>query len=211
MKIQRLIVGELDTNCYLLSNDNGNGLVIDPGADGQDIIAEIEDNEFTPCAILLTHGHYDHIGGVNAIVENFNIPVYAHQKEIEMLFNPQKNMSAFFQQPVSIYAEPITGDILAEFGFDKLEIIHIPGHTEGSIGIIGDGFFISGDTVFSGGGIGITDIPAGNLEQLIRSIEVIIKLPDELTLYPGHGGRSTLGREKKLWRQAIRMFNEGMM
>ncbi|MCD6595748.1 MBL fold metallo-hydrolase [bacterium] len=195
--ITRIIVGELDTNCYLLSNDEKSTLLIDPGADGCKIVSKIDELLLKPVAILLTHGHYDHIGAVNFLAEKFKIPIYAHHDEIEMLANPDMNFSSMFADNISVSAEPISQNILIELGFPESKIIDLPGHTKGGIGIIDRNIFISGDTVFANGGIGRTDLPYSNVKMLVQSIEKILKLPDNLILYPGHGGRSILRQEKQ--------------
>ena len=210
-KIFRVIVGELDTNCYLVANPAGQCLIIDPGAEAEKIISAIWDNALIPAAIILTHGHYDHIGAVEQIAKRFGLPVYAHPAEMEVLSDPHLNYSAYAGRPVSLSAEPIEEGNLPIAGFEGVEVLHLPGHTPGSIGLVGDIFLISGDTVFGGGGVGRTDLPGGDPNALAESIEKILALDDSLVLYPGHGGRSILGREKNLWRQSAKMLREGLI
>ena len=209
MIITRLIVGPLETNCYILANEENDALIIDPGDDGEKIVSKLDKSR--PSAILLTHGHYDHIGAVNFLADKLKIPIYAGQNEIEMLVDPDMNFSSMFAKPISVRAKPISQSILNKLGFHRLRIIELPGHTLGSIGVVGDDFIISGDTVFAGGGIGRTDLPHSDTRKLVESVNKILELPDDLILYPGHGGRSLLRREKFLWRQTIKLLDEGLL
>jgi len=210
MDIFRVIVGELETNCYLLAAGN-RCLVIDPGAEFERISAEIEGNGLLPVAVVLTHGHYDHIGAANQIAQTFGVKIFAHPEEIALLGDLTMNFSAFVGAPIKIDAVPLTKDFLPFDGFASVKILHLPGHTPGSIGLVGEDFFISGDTVFGGGGVGRTDLPGGDPKALAESIRKILSLEDSLVLYPGHGGRSVLRREKPLWRQAIKMLEDGLL
>ncbi len=205
MKLFRVIVGELETNCYIVSEGSGSALVVDPGADASRIAAEIERHELCPKAVILTHGHYDHIGAAPELAGRYNIPIYAHEDDIPMLADPEENFSLALGNPITLCAEPISAGVLASLGFD-LDILHLPGHTPGSIGFVGGGYFICGDTVFAGGAVGRTDFPHSSPEALAHSIRKILTLPDELILCPGHGGRSLLGREKPLWRETLRFL-----
>ncbi len=209
MIITRLIVGPLETNCYILANEENDALIIDPGDEGEKIVSKLDKSK--PSAILLTHGHYDHIGAVNFLADKLEIHIYAGQNEIEMLADPDKNFSSMFAKPISVRAKSISQSILNKLGFQKLRIIELPGHTRGSIGVVGDDFLISGDTVFAGGGIGRTDLPHSDTRKLVESVNKILELPDDLILYPGHGGRSLLRREKFLWRQTIKLLDEGLL
>jgi len=209
MQTARIIVGALETNCYLLWHEPQRALVIDPGADAAIIVNKIAAPELTPIAIVLTHGHYDHIAAAREIADKYGIPILAGECEIEMLAAPEQNFSAFMGNPIAIAAKPLTQDFLAQNGF-RLKILDLPGHTPGAIGLLGDEFLVSGDAVFAGGGIGRTDLPGGDAKMLAQSIEKIIALPDELILMPGHGGRSILGREKALWRDMLDVLRENV-
>ena len=123
-QVHRIIVGELETNCYLLWDRRDSALIIDPGAEGEKIEDEIISLALEPAAVILTHGHYDHIGAANFIAEAFSIPIFADEDEMEMLKNPEKNFSAFVGEPVVInvirYGEP-----LIDFGgfFTPLKVL----------------------------------------------------------------------------------------
>ncbi len=211
-EIIRRIVGELDTNCYILS-DGARCLIIDPGADGESVVRAVEDGKLEPVAVVLTHGHYDHIGAAESVASHFEILIYAHPAEFEVLSDPEKNFSIFaLGRPITVEgAEAVDEGPLPFEGFEAVKVVHLPGHTPGGIGLVGDDFFISGDTVFGGGGVGRTDLPGGDPRKLADSIRKILSFDDSLVLYPGHGGRSVLKREKPLWRQVIRMLEDGLL
>ncbi len=206
----RIIVGDLKTNCYIVQGDDKSAIVIDPGADGEKIEDEILSLNLSPVAVILTHGHYDHIGAANFVAEIFNIPIFAGRNEIEMLENPEKNFSAFVGEPISVIAKPLKQSQLQKLNI-HLRLLELPGHTSGSIGLLHRKFLISGDVVFAGGGVGRTDIPGGNSKELAKSIEKILKLPDALILLPGHGGRSIIGKEKAIWKQGVKMLLDDLL
>jgi len=211
MKIKRIIVGALQTNCYILTNVDNRSIIIDPGAEPETIIETIEKESVDTAAIILTHGHYDHIEAVPELIAHFKIPVYASDDEIDLLANPMDNFSSYIGKPLSIEAEPISQDIIInDLGF-HLKLMKLPGHTPGGIGLVGETAFFSGDTVFAAGGFGRIDLPGGDSQKLAESIEKVLKLPDELILHAGHGGRSILGREKPLWRKAIKMIENRLI
>ena len=207
--ITRLIVGPLETNCYILQNSSRDALIVDPGDEGERIVTRIGELGANPRAIILTHGHCDHIAAVPEIVEKFSIPIFAHRDEHAILSSPDKNLCVTFGIELSLRAKEIPAD-LRELGF-PLKVIHLPGHTPGSIGLLGDGFLISGDTIFAGGGVGRTDVPSGDSEKLAKSIKLLLNLDDELIVYPGHGGRFILGNEKKKLRQILPMLIDGLL
>ncbi|KGX85011.1 MBL fold metallo-hydrolase [Pontibacillus marinus] len=201
MEVEQLPLGTLGTNCYLIEQ-NKNTLIIDPGGDADKLIRMIERRELTPKAILLTHAHFDHIGALDEVRDHFNVPVYVHEEEKDWLNDPEKNGSKFFSMVVSPiqarsadhFIEP--GNMtVADFTF---EVRHTPGHSPGSVSFVfkDEGFVIAGDTLFEGG-IGRTDLPGGNHDLLIESIQnKILSLGDEMEVCPGHGGKTTVEKEK---------------
>lgn len=200
MKVHRIIVGSLETNCYLI-RDNSGVIIVDPGAEGSKITDEIRKLSLKPIAIVFTHGHWDHIGGTRELLAQIgNIPTFAHTDEIPFIEDPNLNLSIVSGETVAlISAQPIP-DNFHEYDFD-MEVIHLPGHTPGSIGLYSNNFncpiLFSGDTILGGGAVGRTDLPGGDEKKLIESIEKILLLPDKVTVYPGHGGRFVLGHERK--------------
>ncbi len=202
MKIKHFVVGPVQTNCYILiNNDTKECIVIDPGDKGESIAYTLKNDGLKPAAILLTHGHFDHICGVNAIKKAFGIKVYVHEHDRELISDPEKNDSIMFTgKGVSVEADEFLrdGETLDLAGF-KVKVLHTPGHTPGSVCfyIEESGVLISGDTLFQMS-VGRTDLPGGSMSSLIRSLkESIITLPEDTVVYPGHGEPTSIGTEKK--------------
>lgn len=192
-------LGELGTNCYIVYRHN-KALIIDPGGEEQKIINFLEKKNLNPQAILLTHAHFDHIGGVDALRAHYNIDVYLHEAEAHWLEEPQLNRSTAFMrkevitQPPEYFLNPGTMN-LSSFQF---EILHTPGHSPGSVSFVFSDyeFVISGDVIFKQG-IGRTDLPGGSMKELENSIrKKLYQLTDSYTIYPGHGLQTSIGEEK---------------
>lgn len=198
MKIERIPVGTIQANCYILGcNFTKEGIIIDPGADAQGLISKIKELDLKIKYILLTHGHYDHIAAVNEIKRKIKAPICIHSLDKEILENPELNLSTMFGQSMSVSydIELKEGDVLS-IGNIKLKIIHTPGHTPGGICIVGDQEVFTGDTLFAGS-IGRTDFPQGNMKKLLSSIKnKLFVLPGDTKIYPGHGPSSTIEQEK---------------
>lgn len=202
LKVTYFPLGPVQTNCYFVEDEHQNCLVIDPGEEGQKIIQYIEKEGLKPVAIFLTHGHFDHIGAVDAVRDQFNIPVYIHEKEQHTLTDPQENGSTRYPGLPLVENRPADHLIAAEgqmaIGPFSFEMRYTPGHSPGSLSFVfeKDGFAIVGDTLFQGS-IGRTDLPGGDTETLLRSIqEELLTLADDVVIYPGHGGPTTPGEEK---------------
>ena len=201
MNIHLFQLGLLGTNCYLLQKD-GEALVIDPGGDPQTVLQKMQENNLKLQAILLTHAHFDHIGGVETLREKTEAPVYLHEKESSWLTDPSLNGSEFFQ--VGTISTSQSADYSIKPGHHKIgsftfEVFHTPGHSPGSVSFWFDekDVLFAGDTLFRQG-IGRTDLPFGDHETLIQSIqEHILSLPEETTVYPGHGPATQVGEEKR--------------
>ncbi|GGK03284.1 hydroxyacylglutathione hydrolase [Lentibacillus kapialis] len=200
MKIASMEAGPLGTNCYMVHNET-DALIFDPGGDSEEIIGYLTENKVEPKAILLTHAHFDHIGGVDALRSYYNINVYLHDKEAEWLENPEYNGSTSFMGS-RIVTKPAEHNLekgRMAIGDITFEVIHTPGHSPGSVSFIfhDQQFVISGDVLFNRG-IGRTDLPGGNMNVLEQSIrETLYQLPDSYTVYPGHGPATAIGNEKK--------------
>ncbi|NLW22740.1 MAG: MBL fold metallo-hydrolase [Tissierellia bacterium] len=200
MKVLRIPAGIYAANCYLIySEESKEGIVIDPGGDVDDIVAQIEKLGLDIKYIILTHGHADHIAGVEELRDYTKAPVAVHKDDEYLLKDGDSNFSNHMAMGTVEFEADILlndGDII-DFGGLTAEIIHTPGHTPGGISIkIGNNIF-TGDTLFAGS-IGRTDFPRSSYKDIIRSIkERIIIYPDDTIVYPGHGPSSTIGTEKE--------------
>lgn len=201
-RVHTIVVGPFAVNCYLLWNEATlEGVVIDPGADAETIKAEMDQFGMTPKAILLTHGHCDHIGAVGELIEEYQLPLYIGEGEEKLLSDPKLNISAFFDQPIT--APPPDhlvkdGDVIRPAGI-RLAVLSTPGHTAAGVCYLEEetGRLFAGDTLFSGG-IGRHDLPGGDFKQLLDSINnQILRLPDTVQVFPGHGPATTVGEERQ--------------
>ena len=195
MEINKVVVGDLQVNCYIISNGN-DAVVIDAGDDYENIIKEAKGKNIK--AVLLTHGHFDHTGAVNALQKN-GAKVYISKNEEYMLSDSYSCLSAPFGYPFN--------EIKADFTFDDGDTLNIcdiafkviltPGHTTGSACFLVNDILFSGDTLFYRS-IGRTDFPGGNFEVISQSIkEKLYTLPESTVVYAGHGEKTTIGLEKK--------------
>lgn len=195
----RIPAGIYAANCYIVYSENTkDGIVVDPGGDADHILETIEKNKLNINHIILTHGHGDHIGGVMELKNALNVNVMIHEEDAEMLRNGEINLSTTMAMG-SVEIEPDKllkdGDII-KFGDLEAEVIHTPGHTKGGICLKIEDILITGDTLFAGS-IGRTDLSGGNYETIISSIkEKLMVLSDNIEVFPGHGGPSTIGRER---------------
>lgn len=200
--IGSMIVGPVQTNCYILRNKEfgSEAVVIDPGGDAKKLIAAIKKVEAVPYAILLTHAHYDHIMAVRELQEEFpDCRVYIGEAERPMVEDPELNCSAVMNENYTISPDEYLSDG-AEIPLlgSTVRVIASPGHTAGSVCyyIESESVLFSGDTIFRDG-VGRTDLPTGNTGKLYKSLEMLLTtLPEETEVLPGHGPATTVGREK---------------
>jgi len=200
MRYQTIVVGALETNCYLVSCEaTRECAVIDPGAEHERIFLAIAEDELKPVLLINTHGHVDHTGANRDVKEHFGIPIAIHAADAPMLGKVQQlELSLFLGAKDSPPADRILkdGDVV-RIGNGQLRVLHTPGHSPGGISLLGDGFVLSGDTLFMEG-VGRTDLPGGSRPQLVRSIrEKLMTLPDETLVLPGHGPHTTIGHERE--------------
>ncbi|USY54465.1 MBL fold metallo-hydrolase [Bacillus sp. 1780r2a1] len=200
MKYHRVPLGPIQTNCYLLVNNDKECLIVDPGGEGKKLNQLIHKQQYKPQAVVLTHAHFDHIGGVDDVASHFSIPIYVHKKEKSWLKDPEVNGSTFFglgevtvQSDVTLFA----GEGSTTIGSFSFELYETPGHSPGSVSL----YFkeaelvISGDALFEGS-VGRTDLHDGNHEQLLKSIHTkLLVLPEETLVLSGHGAETTIGQE----------------
>jgi glyoxylase-like metal-dependent hydrolase (beta-lactamase superfamily II) len=202
MKIDTIALGSYQTNCYILrQNEAKDCLIIDPGLEPAPLLDLLEENQLNPIAIILTHGHADHIAGIPALRQSYpDIKIYIHKLDAIMLTEAQHNLSALADGPFTtdpadfLIDEP---DMIDLAGI-KLEVFHTPGHTQGGICLYlrDEAILFSGDTLFADS-VGRTDFPSGNMAQLTKGIkEKLLILPDQTTVCPGHGPATTIAREK---------------
>ncbi len=199
MKYKIIIVGALETNCYLVYCEETRACaIVDPGAEPERIFPEIFEEGLTPIVLINTHGHIDHIGANMDIKDHFGVPLYIHAGDSPMLGKIQQlELSLFLGAKDSPPADHLMTDgEEIRIGNGSLRVLHTPGHSPGSVSLLGDGFLLSGDTLFMEG-VGRTDLPGGSQKQLEQSIrEKIMTLPDETVVLPGHGPHTTVGQER---------------
>ncbi|OGI06139.1 MAG: hypothetical protein A2Y40_02655 [Candidatus Margulisbacteria bacterium GWF2_35_9] len=200
MHVTHINVGPHPTGCYLVSSNKHNVVIIDPGDDPEKIIKTVKSLQLTPKIILITHGHYDHIEAVNQLKETYNATVYISKDEIPLINNSQLQ-SLYAGHPIlpvkiDRYLNENDTIILDELSFN---VIKTPGHSPGSICFLIQDCLFSGDTLFSDGGIGRTDLFMGSYSDIANSIQrKLFTLPDQTVVYPGHGSSSTIGKEKHI-------------
>ena len=200
IKIRSVLVSECYTNCYLCMNTEiKEGFIVDPGDDELKISANVSHIEMKPVAILLTHGHFDHIGAVEKLKKRYDIPVYASEVEDRLLLDNRANLSSMFGEPTMICADKFLrdGENVNIAGFD-IKFILTPGHTPGSgcYYIADENVLFSGDTLFHASR-GRTDFPGGSEAAIINSIkEKLLKLPGNTDVYPGHMDTTKIDNEK---------------
>ena len=200
LKLEKIVLGKLYTNCYVLGDtETKEAFVIDAPAHGEKIYEFVNELGWNIKAVILTHGHFDHILGLARLVELSNAPVYMHEAESELVNDKDFNLTAYFIATVpniKIDKKLKDGEILF-LGENEIKVINTPGHTVGGICLLTGDILISGDTLFENS-VGKIDHPTGDMDLEIRSIkEKLMVLPDETRVYPGHGRDTTVGRERK--------------
>ena len=193
MLIETFAVGRLSTNCYIASSRDKEAILIDPGLDfsseAKPIFEYITAGKLKVRFIVNTHGHDDHVKGNTLFQQKLNVPICIHSLDAHFIEGAEKGMF-----PANFMLED--GD-LVKFGSETLKVMHTPGHTLGSICLVGEKLVFTGDTLFAGG-IGRTDFPGGSMSDMRVSLQKLVRLPDYLLVYPGHGETSMIREEKRM-------------
>ena len=196
MKIDTVLLGSFQVNCYLISTDKS-AIVIDPGFNSSYVEDFLLKNADKERKILLTHAHFDHIGGALQLKEKTGVKIAIGRIDEPSLSDENYNLSTLF----NAYIKPLNADILLDdgeitkIGDITLKTIHTPGHTKGSVGYLIENNLFSGDTLFNLS-VGRTDFPGGNTKQLLNSVKKLFALDDNTKVFSGHGATTTIGYEK---------------
>jgi len=204
MQVDRLVLGLFETNCFIARADAAADkcIVIDTGLDKAGALEYLDAGKLMPQALIITHGHADHIGGVASLKEKYpDMKIYIHQTDAPMLTGEMDNLSSMTGMLIEAPPADVLvkdGDVIAHAGI-KLKVIHTPGHTQGGISLYAedDKVLFGGDTLFADS-VGRSDFPGGDMTQLIDSIKTkLFVLPDDTIVYTGHGPETNIGYEKK--------------
>ena len=189
LKVYAMALGAYQTNCYIIHDEHSKTCcVIDPGYDADLVLSKLDSLGLTLEAILLTHGHFDHVGAVKELAAETGCAVYLHPEDLTM--PPMMTAGPLYY--TNTYAE---GTRLALAGLD-IAVLHTPGHTPGSVCLLVENTIFSGDTLFQGS-CGRTDLPGGDWATITKSLHRLAALEGNFWVYPGHGGSTTLRDEKK--------------
>ncbi|MGB8657906.1 MAG: MBL fold metallo-hydrolase [Candidatus Zixiibacteriota bacterium] len=200
MIIKALTVGPLETNCYILGDERSReAVVIDPGGDFENIEKQVRDLKLKVKYIVLTHGHFDHIGALAQLRKATGAEVLVHAADAKMLCSVGQAQPFFLEsgaQPCPADRTVKEGDKL-ELGAGVIEVLHTPGHTPGGISLVVDKVIFTGDTLFCGS-VGRADLPGSSYKTLMDSIRTkLMAKGDDYVIYPGHGPASTIGEERR--------------
>lgn len=197
MTIRTLCLGELDTNCYVVWDDNRVAMVIDPADEANEILSVIEAEQLSVAAVVLTHVHFDHLLAAEEVCAATGAPLCVGRGDEDALSDSIRNLSGVFQMcpPVELKADKLLadGDVLP-IGDMSFTVLETPGHTPGCICLMGEGVLFAGDTLFYDS-IGRVDFPGSDVSAMLTSLRRLATLPAELTVYSGHGPATTIGRE----------------
>ena len=195
MKLKAMALGAYQTNCYILWDEKSQHcVVIDPGYEPERVLDEVTRLGKTVEAVLLTHGHFDHVGGVRTLAAETDCRVYLCAQDLSM--PPQMTAGPLYY--TDLYQE---GDVLDLAGL-KIRVIQTPGHTEGSVCLLVENAMFSGDTLFAGS-CGRTDLPGGSWATILKSLKRLAAMDKDYAVYPGHGPSTTLAEEKQ-WNPYMR-------
>lgn len=195
----KAIINYFTENTYII-NEQNDCYIIDPGAPIDEISSYITEKELNVRGVLLTHGHFDHLYSINDVHEQYDCPVYIHEKERDFLFDPNLNLSSTISKPIQFklkrYIESITDGATLPLGRATIKVLHTPGHTRGGVSYLYKRYVFSGDTLFKGT-IGRTDLPTASKSDMDKSLRKLLSVcKDNTVVYPGHGHFTTILTEK---------------
>jgi glyoxylase-like metal-dependent hydrolase (beta-lactamase superfamily II) len=199
MKISSLVVGPFQENTYLVEDrETNDAVLIDPGDEGDRIVEMVVRSGANLTAIWVTHGHLDHVGGIAAVKRRYDVPIYLHAAD-QMLYGEGAIRAAAlyrvpFEPPPPATHTLAEGDTLRVGGM-LFDVWHTPGHSPGHVILHGQGVMFGGDLIFAGS-IGRTDLPLGDPGAMMHSLKRVARIPNDLTIHPGHGPSTTLDRER---------------
>lgn len=196
-KIMKLVVGQLQENCFILFDENKDAFVVDPGGSSENIIEAIEKNSLNIKYILLTHGHFDHVGAVAALVKKYKAPVYLSKEDRAFIESPKEVRASAFGMQIEAAEVDVFVKEEDEIPFSEgtIKVIETPGHTLGSVCYLFENYLFAGDTLFNGS-IGRTDFPESDHSLMVESLKKLKKLDDEIYVLSGHGPESQISYEK---------------
>jgi|SRR6185369_9339799 len=202
MLIETIVVGPLGVNCLILGDKQSKeGIVVDPGADGEMILAAVARLGLTVKYVVNTHGHFDHVGGNRQLQSETGAELLIHENDLALLQQASRSGRNYglVVEDSPAPTRYLTDGLRLDFGRRTLEVLHTPGHTPGGCSLLlrNEQVVITGDTLFADS-VGRTDLPGGSHAQLIASIkEKLMPLPDQTVVWPGHGPSTTIGQERR--------------
>ena len=202
MKVESIVLGSIGTNCYIVTNEETKEcFAVDMAECPQEYVNYIKINGLEMKALFLTHGHFDHIMGIDDFLKAFPVPVYAGEDELPVIEDDRLNVSCMYGPKYAFHgAQPVRDGQVIECAGIEVDVLHTPGHTPGGCCyyIASEHVLISGDTLFQQS-IGRTDFPGGSMSDLVRAVkEKLMILPEDTVVYPGHMGTTTIADEKRM-------------
>lgn len=198
MRVDRIVVGQLEVNCYVVSDESAVAMVVDPGDEPDRISAIIDQQCLKPIYIVFTHAHYDHVCAASDLKARYGASIVMYEAEKPTYASTKKLCISWGYGPEDFPPPDVSvkdGDSI-KVGNTAFQILHTPGHTPGGICLYGNGALFTGDTLFRGA-VGRTDLSGGNMDELFGSLQKILTLPSETRVMPGHGEETTLGFERR--------------